>query len=57
MKIKITDFILAGFICTSPAYGDLLEDTVLDDQGKPLANAEINLLNQTTTTNVNGQFF
>jgi hypothetical protein len=59
MKIKITNlisFVLAGFICTSPVHGDLLEGTVLDDQGNPLANAEISLLNQTTTTNVEGQF-
>ena len=56
-KIILISLVIAISIPLVQANSPLtLEGTVLDQQGNPLSNAEINLLGKTTTTNINGQF-
>jgi len=55
----LTSFVLASVISMPSVQASssiILEGTVLDQQSNPLPSAEIKLLGETTTTNVNGQF-
>lgn len=52
--ILLIGLVLVTFV--APAYGLMVTGVVLDQKGKAIVNAEVSLLNQSTTTDVHGQF-